>query len=171
MPQRVLTCPNTTVKFIRHLRTNSSHSSQSSDTDLIQVLDLIQSENVELFTPVYILPFIHQYLRIDSTEPSESCAMTEFLKISRSNISIDYDKLLSDSLMLIKECTNLELWEAMCLLAAQSLQIDFFIISNSSLKHFLDHNLEVFANFSVPYGTTAQFLLDYIDSPQSLSPN
>jgi hypothetical protein len=164
MSKKVLTCPNTTVRFIRHLKTNLTHSSNSPDTDLKQVLDLIKSEDVELYTPVYILPFIHHYLPVDHTEPAESCVVSEFLQISRSNLSVDYDALLRESLELTKKCAGLELLEAMSLLTAEALQVDFLILSNSLVRNLLDHNLEVFPDFSVPYGTVAKFLLHYADS-------
>jgi hypothetical protein len=166
MSTRVLACPNTTVQFIRHLKPNSIHALNSSDSDLKKFIDLIKSKTVELYTPVYILPFIHHYLLVDNFEPAESCVMSEFLNISCSNLSVDYDVLLSDSLELTKKCTALDLLEAMSLLTAEALQIDFLILSNSLVHNLLDHHLEAFPNFSVPYGTVDKFLLNYIDSQQ-----
>jgi hypothetical protein len=164
MSTRVLVCPNTTFQFIRHLKTNSIHSSNSSDRNLRRVIDLIESKSVELYTPVYILPFIHDYLLADNAETTESCGVSEFLKISCSNLSVDYDMLLRDSLELTKKCTTLDLLEAMSLLTAEALQIDFLILSNSLVHNLLDHHLEAFPDFSVPYGTIDNFLLNYADS-------
>jgi hypothetical protein len=90
--------------------------------------------------------------------------VSEFLKISCSNLPVNYDMLLRDSLELTKKCTALDLLEAMSLLTAEALQIDFLILSNSLVHNLLDHHLEAFPDFSVPYGTVDKFLLNYANS-------
>jgi hypothetical protein len=134
MCTKVLACPQTTLYFMRNLGLQADQSirptDRPADRSQAEILQLIENRSIKLYTPPHVLAFLHAYLRDQEDDSISSEGMKRLLRISCSNLSVDYDVLLDESLNLAAGHDEFDVCETLCLLIAKSLNVDFFVVQN-----------------------------------------
>jgi hypothetical protein len=132
MCTKVLACPKTTLDFMRNLASRAEDSSQIADRGVdqlpVEILRLVEAQSIKLYVPPHVLAFLHHYLRDQAGDLISSEGMEQLLRISCSNLPVDYDVLLPESLRLAAGHDEFDVCETLCLLIAKSLKVDFFLV-------------------------------------------
>jgi hypothetical protein len=140
----VLACPKTTLDFMQSLGTSADRTLQAthqSDAQLqVEMFELFEAQSVKLYILPHMVPFLHSHLRHSLGVSISTEGMKQLLQISCSNLPVDYDVLLDESLSFASGHSEFEVWETLCLLIAESLNVDFFLVHN--------HNYECFTRMS-----------------------
>jgi hypothetical protein len=131
MCKKVLACPKTTLDFMRNLASRAEHSSQIADQAAdqlpVEIFRLVEAQSIKLYIPPHVLAFLHHYLRDQAGDLISSEGMKQLLWISCSNLPVDYDVLLPESLKLAAGHDEFDVCETLCWLIAKSLKVDFFL--------------------------------------------
>jgi hypothetical protein len=131
---KVLACPTTVLGFMRNLGSRAEESvrgtTRSTDRSHAAMLQLIEAQSIKLYIPPHVVAFLHHYLREDAGDSVSTQGMRQVLRIAHSNLPVDYDVLLDDSLTLTAAYPEFEVCEVLCLLIAASMEVDFFLVNN-----------------------------------------